>query len=371
MKKIISLICFLIVIPTLTVSMKGCEDEKVPDGHYIHLSEGKLTDNTTREDISNIFNKIESENVQIVVAHFHGGLVSSNAAYKNPMKKIDPAGFNKSMFEVYEDLDVDTGKKRAYPIFFIWESDFLTTLVSMLGDLDEAKIREIYKKIKNKILRVKEAKSIIEEFLNEVGPLPLKDPLNAYTEKYRTWSSTKQRELKEEIEREIENATNELNNCQRENPGAVCPDEVVSVVYYRVLQRSIMGRHHRLTVTMQEEIWNSVKDASKVAKDGWGTMKCNTVFPFDNDGTPKEETYGGTAFLIELNDLVNKRQQQQQDIRVILVGHSTGVVFICNLLEEAAKEDKYPSLANFEFDVIFEAPACTFERFSHTIDVAG
>jgi hypothetical protein len=361
--------------------MKGCDDEKVPDGHYIHLSEGELTDNTTREDISNIFNKIESENVQIVVAHFHGGLVSSNAAYKNPMKKIDPDGFNKSMFEVYADIDEDTGKNRAYPIFFIWESGFLETLRSMFLRIDEDTIIGIFKELKKKILRVEEAKSIINEFLDDVGtPTLEEDFLDDYTDVYRKWPREKQIELKEAIEGEIINATNELNNnCPRENTSVECLKKVASVVYYSLLQRSIMGRHHRLTVTMQEEILNILRikkelfgvemllDFGKVAKDGWGTMKCNTVAAFQNDGTK----YGGTAFLIELNDLVKNRQKQEQAIKVILVGHSTGAVFICNLLEEAAKEDKYPALADFSFDVIFEAPACTFERFSKTVTNAG
>lgn len=380
MKKIISLICFLIVIPTLTVSMKGCEDEKVPDGHYIHLSEGKLTDNTTREDISNIFNKIESENVQIVVAHFHGGLVSSNAAYKNPMKKIDPDGFNKSMFEIY--------KEGAYPIFFIWESDFPATLKTM-GYLDKKLIKPFFDAIKNKIFErntTEEVESIIDKFLSKV-PVPddglHEDFLDDYTTEYRRWPSVKQKELNDAIELKIGEATENLNICQTESPGALCLNKVVSVVFYRVLQRSIVGRHHRLTVTMQEEILNILKikkeilgieivvDFSKVIKDGWGAMKCNTVAPFQNDGTPKEETYGGTAFLIELNDLVKRRQEQEQAIKVILVGHSTGAVFICNLLENAAREDKYPALTNFKFDVIFEAPACTFERFNKTLTTAG
>ncbi len=408
MKKIISLICLLIVLPVFLVAA----DEEPPDSetqklHFIHIKNGEFMDRqekvkyhkTTRGDVTTMFNKIKNGNKQKVVVHFHGGLVSVKNAFTKPMKKVDPAGFNKSMFEVYN--------KDAYPIFFVWRSGFIDTLINMPRNKGlEVYFTDEINKMILELNRKEKAENIIEEFLSSFRidsktlytDLP-ENLLDDYNDVYNSWVPDKQDELVKALNDGLKNATEGLNQFLKDNPGIeeqVWGAEIeVAVqkrlfgeygswfklkVLYPALIRLANGRHHGLKATIQEEIFNSVEidglDISKYLKDGWGTMKCITTAAFKKDGTPQEGTYGGTAFLIELNDLVNRRQLQEQDIRVILVGHSAGAVYICNLLEHTKDkkengEDKYPALANFKFDVIFEAPACTFERFSKTIKEAG
>jgi hypothetical protein len=81
MKKIISLICLLIVLPVFVVTADE-EPPRIPDGHFIHLKGGKFMSSpesdgfpiTTREEVHNMFVNIR-DNADTVVVHFHGGLV--------------------------------------------------------------------------------------------------------------------------------------------------------------------------------------------------------------------------------------------------------------------------------------------------------
>jgi hypothetical protein len=53
--------------------------------------------------------------------------------------------------------------------------------------------------------------------------------------------------------------------------------------------------------------------------------------------------------------------------RIVLVGHSAGTVYICNLLKKAAAI--LP--AEIGFEVIFLAPACTFKLLDSALQEAG
>ena len=414
MKKVISRICLMIVLHTLFTLMIGCNgknnpiiadepplilSEEIPDWHFIHLDNGKFMNEiqpdklriTKRDDITTIFEKIEQNTV---VVYFHGGLVDAKNAFTKPMKKVGGVGFNKSMYDIFEDKDEVTEKEGAYPIFFVWRSGFLDTLRNMPRDrTQETYFTDETKKLILKLNRKEKPESLIEEFLSSFRidsktlytDLP-ENLLDEYYKVYESWDPDKQKELTKALNDGIQNTTEELNQFLRDNPGIeeqVWGAESVTAeqkrlfgkylswfkvkLLYPVIKRRLNGRHHGFKATMQEEIYNSTiigkTHIGNFIKDGWGTMKCITANAFQDDDTK----YGGTAFLKELNNLV----LQKPHTRVILIGHSTGAEYICNLLENAARADKYPWLASFKFDVIFEAPACTFERFNKTLDIAG
>jgi hypothetical protein len=91
----------------------------------------------------------------------------------------------------------------------------------------------------------------------------------------------------------------------------------------------------------------------------WGQMKEAGAKAFAGS----EETHGGMALLSELRGL----QQQDYKTRVVLVGHSAGAIFICELLRAVAKQERHPGL---RFDVVFLAPACTFKLLDDTLELA-
>jgi len=371
MKKVISLICLMIVLPVfLAAADEEAPDEETQKLHFIHIDNGMFMDDqmdtiyykTTREDVANMVKNIDKNTV---VVHFHGGLVDEKSAFERPMKKG-------GIYEAYS--------KDAYPIFFAWRSGFMSTIDQMydkesdIGQIIDAVKKVISARTKKQKRLISGDDEIINNFIASVNfrrfwflwHVWKETLLDRYYKAYNKLTPAEQGELKEAIDNKVTYTTNDLKNCLGGTTGTLCLDKIISVVSHRLFQRTIEGRHHNLTATLQEESWNSIEILSNFINDGWGKMKCITFNAFQDDHTK----YGGTAFLKELNDLIG----QKPDTKVILVGHSTGAEYICNLLEDAARADKYPLLnkegEEFTFDVIFEAPACTFERFNKTLTTA-
>jgi len=88
-------------------------------------------------------------------------------------------------------------------------------------------------------------------------------------------------------------------------------------------------------------------------------MKKDTLDAFN--GTA--ETHGGAALLAEIARLWGVEPKR----RIILVGHSAGSIYICNLLRQAA--ETLPE--GIHFEVVFLAPGCSFELLDQTFNVAG
>jgi hypothetical protein len=126
-----------------------------------------------------------------------------------------------------------------------------------------------------------------------------------------------------------------------------------------VVDRFTRRRDHGFYRTVVEEVLREFY-AANAGQLAWEGMKKETVDAFG----PDPALYGGTAFL---EGLENLSAEGKLPIRIILVGHSAGSIYICRLLQEAQR--RLPS--SIGFDVIFIAPACTFKLLKQTIDVAG
>jgi hypothetical protein len=98
----------------------------------------------------------------------------------------------------------------------------------------------------------------------------------------------------------------------------------------------------------------------------WNAMKKETLDTFAVGHTDR----GGELVL----DQLAAAYAQGAAVKVTLVGHSTGAVFIDNLLTTAARSDQEgtrPWPASAQFQVCYLAPACTTRHFAQTLDVAG
>src|ERR1051325_7485668 len=71
---------------------------------------------------------------------------------------------------------------------------------------------------------------------------------------------------------------------------------------------------------------------------------------------------GGTLILQRIRELAAGSPASTFD-RITLIGHSTGAVFICNLIDAAAVV-----CPDAKFEVIFLAPAVTHTRFAKTLE---
>lgn len=124
-------------------------------------------------------------------------------------------------------------------------------------------------------------------------------------------------------------------------------------VLLRVIKRMAAHRDHGLYTTAVEEILREFY-VSAVGTFVWSEMKAHAKAAFDGDG----QSFAGTALLEEM-----KRAAESGKHRFILVGHSTGAVWICHLLAKAAEV-----VPEATFEVVFLAPACTFDLFSATVE---
>lgn len=354
--------------------------------HYIDLVDGKFS-STSYEDLKKTFSSIQGSPAgKNLVVHFHGGLVNHSAA----MRVMD------TLLQPYTDGE-------AYPVFFVWNSDLWTTVRRNWDEIANEKIfklliwrvaRFALGKLKDSALgrgdgrvELTSVKDIpddpegLEEFLvantPEVHEIPPLTPVqeDQFKEDLESDDDIKNEALRiaaglrtqDEIDAEIASrgiapvrgsvSTLISPSILREINEEATTDEgrglftIGTVIKYgvevlaAVVKRYAQGRQHGLYTTIVEEVLRTLY-LDNVGVLAWEMMKKDTGDAFENDVTQ----YGGTAFVAELKRLWSPGQ------RVTLVGHSTGAIYIGELLEHADRV--LPKEA--KFDVIFLAPACTF-----------
>jgi hypothetical protein len=131
----------------------------------------------------------------------------------------------------------------------------------------------------------------------------------------------------------------------------------------RVVERFRSGRDHGIYPTVVEEILREFYLATAGAAV-WQAMKKETLDTF----AAGDDERGGAYFLGRLGEVLQRDPRPE----ITLVGHSTGAVFINNLMEavEARRSDEaHPFPADFTFrHVVFLAPACTFTDFARVVE---
>lgn len=333
-----------------------------------------------------------------VVLHFHGGLVSEERG----------RAIAADLLPVYRDAG-------AYPVFFVWRSGLLEILRGHLKEIaDEdafkALTKLVIKFVVGKVLGSTGAKggfqlpddhNVATEFaLHAVGVEPYAnlavpetlDDLTAADE-----ASVEQRLRADPQLRAIGRAIAEsaLSPEQREgarsatrleraaettlmSPEIVdelqesAPDTgdkgiVTAAVLAKhaaravrnVIHRYRVGRDHGVYCTAIEEILREFYAANAGGRI-WATMKQETADTFVEAAPAR----GGITFMRSLGDSLRGGARPE----ITLVGHSTGAVFINNLLGQVVRMRSDPSESlpdDFRFHAIaFLAPACTFTDFA-------
>lgn len=384
-----------------------------PNNHVIHSADGQLK-GTTRDDVRRIVSQaIASQSKSGIVVHFHGGLVSESSAKVSAEQKLYP---------LYAD------QSKAYPIFFIWESGFFEAPLNNLKEIvSEGIFQEFVKKVAEWVLKtlpadigfkgggganINEAQ-LRDEFdawfsgsnilprhlevqhgttdamlamktkgvsLDEDALLAKLEVSIAGDDKFQFAVQAVYKDLHEgghprSVTRGAGASISTTSLIDKEAAGRMfeyLPETVkgfagiswfkvaqsVAAIVIRVIRRFRAGRAHGMYVTLVEEVLRALY-IDKIGQAGWwDRMKADTADAF-KDG----QQYCGTAFLTEL-------KEQLVDIvvppKITLVGHSTGAIYICNLLKAAAQ-----SVPSLHFDIIFEAPAATHEKLASTVAIHG
>lgn len=133
--------------------------------------------------------------------------------------------------------------------------------------------------------------------------------------------------------------------------------EMVVTIPVNVVKRFIQKRDHGLPATIIEEILRAFY-LSNVGKAIWDLMKKDTVDSFGDNPV----VFGGTSFLYELARQTNAENKP----RITLIVHSAESIFISEFLDKAAQ-----IIPDQKFDIVFLAPAATFEKTSKMITHHG
>ena len=357
---------------------------------------------TTEADVDRLVAALADE--QKIVLHFHGGLVDAEAG-----RRI-AAGLQKT----YEDAG-------AYPVFFVWHAGLLEVQKANLGEIVEEEIFGLLQKWVTKFAAGKLMQEPGQKGLTLTTPsdvdvltelagrdddrepyadLEIPDDLDELTPEEQA-----QFEAEVGVDPAVRNATAAIVDdllpedevavsrgveVSRRGSGKTLMDPAVlddfrqeaetaaagqkgivsgallarkgARVLVRVIGRFRAGTAHGVYPTIVEEILREFYLGNAGALV-WAAMKGETRDTFD-DAAPAR---GGRYFMSRLGGAIAAGKRPE----VTLVGHSTGAVFIDNLLRhvEAMRKDPNESLpADFRFEnLVFLAPACTFEDFESAV----
>ena len=384
--------------------------------HCIHLKNGHFSSKTDTQaaDIESLLTAFgASSSPSGLVVHFHGGVVSY-ASGKGIVQALTP---------VFQEAG-------AYPVFFVWEAGPLETIFNNLEDIGKEKIfREFVRKaIEFALRRLKGVvgakgaggepvnsqavtRAVDEWFGGRGVAVPFEDfALLQAADRTRTAPMATDDAMRMEIQADLEMDPRFCSEIEAVSNGLLPPDEGVSVrgvgtraatttrmdskalaelvdppapgkrgaislikaaaaiakIVIRVAGRFFEGRDHGLYGTVVEEVLRQFY-VDKLGKCLlWNQMKKDTADAFMEKIEPGKEP-GGTIFLKALADHLAKIGPGGLRPRVTLVGHSTGAVYICNLLASAGRW--LPP--GFKFDIILLAPAVSFARFSECMAANG
>ena len=369
--------------------------------HVIITGRNGELDGTTPEQVAAILEELSSQ--ERIVLHFHGGLVDRAGGLATAER----------LAKVYSDAG-------AYPVFMVWQSGLLEVL---RHNLDEIVREDLFKRLLRRVLQFSVGKLWQDEGQRAAGALPVpKDvALNGElakresgAEPYAETSSPASLEAVSEDERQqlelaiqsdpsLQEAVEQvLADRQPEtavegsrgvvvrreasasslidpevldeiDPGGGAAGErgVISTlavakkagaVLVRVISRFRANTDHGVYPTVVEELLREFYLAN-AGGAVWAAMKKETL---DTFGAPDR---GGRLVLDALAEGLQRGDRPQ----ITLVGHSTGAVYIDNLLEEVAKGRTggyrpWPDDAGFR--VILLAPAATYASFTTTLGSA-
>lgn len=374
--------------------------------HCIHSQGGRIGDGTDTlpGDIDALVEALRRDGHGRLAIHFHGGLVSKSAG-------LTLAG---RLGKEYEAA--------AYPVFYVWESGVWETIRNNLAELaDEPVFRQLVRKLLQYALQrlggqlgsrsvlpgtvdSRQVKQTVDAFWAQPSraTIPYRDflPAAAGGGARSAMATVDEADIQADLESDTEfaaalatlpdippgtrsalsapaavehrsNFSLALSAQLSERPGTrgLITWYKVAVLLKRVLVavlgRYADGRDHGLYATVVEEIARAVKLGGSGLNEWaqalqWNRMKQDVRDAFGDD----PQRHAGTALLQRLKTAIDGGLHLD---RITLIGHSTGAIYIAHWLE-AAERWLPPGV---RFDVVYLAPAITYELFDRTLTQHG
>jgi hypothetical protein len=333
------------------------------------------------EDVDAIFEQIAREKTSHLVLYFHGGMVSEQSG-------LDGARTLLPQYRIPGTL---------HPVFFVWETGWKETILHNLESVNvdglfERIVPAVLKFLKDKLekrftpgglglageeeplepVQDEEAEALAETLLEDDK---FRDAVNTLVEDLKferrggglALDGT-QVEEQERPQRTLLNPAIQEEMLDEDSRGGMGLIEVSAAamvlikaavrVFKRVVKRYNERTEHGPYGTVAEEILRELY-VDHLAGWLWQQIKDEARQSFeDNDGLTGKEMHGGTYFLEKLREYIE--DPEHQPLKVSLVGHSAGSIYISRLVEKADKV--MPPDFQFEW-VIFLAPAVDFKLF--------
>jgi hypothetical protein len=371
--------------------------------HYINVENGRFGTSglvrTSPADLAELFTRLSADPHRMrPVVHFHGGLVGEKAGF----------AIAERLFPTYRNAG-------GYPIFYVWESGWnevlFRNLKSIFGEaIFKRLLTNVLKMAVGKVeqelgLRGQELETPTEFALwDEIGDPQDGEPYAALEPgrlgEDEQLLTVEEQQLRRSLEQdpvfqqeaqsiaagvrnegEIEEDRERTRGLTVKASTATLMDETVIremkveapspgerggwlslrlikgaiSALGEVIRRYSGGRDHGVYPTVIEELLREFYLAN-AGQALWSQMKQDTEDAFGGDPTK----HPGTAFVDGLAALVQETGVQP---RPVLIGHSTGAVYICNFLRHADRV--LPP--EVRFDVVFLAGACRFNLLANVL----
>jgi hypothetical protein len=306
---------------------------------------------TSARDLTNAFKNFEQHSkLNHICVFFHGGLVSRSE------------GLNTAHFLINGYTNAG-----AYPFFFIWNSDLLSTLKDKIRQFSEdpvfaTVVRHTALTVAGKIraaLDKQKLPPLPAAKIAKSGPRmygQLAELGRAYDEAWAKRAGAQlgcsQREL-EQFARFVLNAEKAVPD-KRRRLKLTRPSDP----YKRVIERLNTGHDHHGWYTTSLEEWLIEFGLGDFGSRTWRTMQGFIRNSFD-----ARVKAGGTAFVGHLCDVWKKAPKT----RVTLIGHSAGSIYVQRMIE--ALNARLPVGSPAQLDIILLAPAISFARMNAGLSV--
>jgi hypothetical protein len=339
------------------------------------------------EDVHAIFRHLQERQISHLVLYFHGGLVDSETAIAGA----------RGLVPLFRD------RVGAHPVFFIWGSGLLEVLrfnVQKIGqttffrELLDAVMEFVISKLKStphsrgigislvpkaEVEREKARERAAIGYVDEEDRSRL-DPVNSSDERqfeqYQKGKIYFQNEVtaieagqvgvdSTMFSQDVFDRIEAEKKAAGSGRSALFPTAVLIKSAVQIFRRAvgrILGRtDHGIYCTVVEEILREFY-IGKFGTWVWDEIKRQTQDAFaSNIGLDGEAQHGGTCFLEDLRDYLHAGTSP---LKVSLVGHSAGAIYICHLLDKAAAILG----SGFQFDrVLLLAPAVGFDLFNAAV----
>jgi hypothetical protein len=324
--------------------------------HDIDLVRGHFSRPTGAQELTSAFQNFDQGPLNHLCVFFHGGLVSRSEGLDTASRLIG-----------------EYTNAGAYPFFFIWNSSLLDALKTRMQRYSDNPVfvtvaNHAFQTVARKMKAALDKQKSLDIRLRlparppRSGPRTLEQLATIGRVYDQAWAKRAGAQLGCS-QRELDQFAGFLLNAEKALPvkrRMFKPTRLAGRKnpLARILYRLNTCHDHGLYTTIVEELFIAAGLAALVRRKIWFPMVESIDRSFES-----ESTAGGTAFV----DHLCKSWTNNPTLRVTLIGHSMGSIYVQRMIE--ALNARLPEGSTAQLEVILLAAAISFARMNATLSV--